>query len=104
VILYKNKINIYKNGGILSYARKLDNIMKENIKTYITSSSTYKKGKIFGLNKPNEMNTISEKASGVSMGADKNGFFVYTHRARSKSHSSPLDIPKKEIDFIESTG
>jgi hypothetical protein len=38
------------------------------------------------------------------MGADKDGFFVYTHRARCKSFSSPLKITKKCIDFIESTG
>jgi hypothetical protein len=104
MILYKIKVNIYRDGGLLSYAKKLDNRMKENIRPYLTSSSKYKNGKVFGLNKPAEMTGISSKVSGVSMGADKNGFFVYTHRARSKSHNTPLNIPKKEIDFIESTG
>jgi hypothetical protein len=38
------------------------------------------------------------------MGADKNGFFVYTHRGRCKSKMNPLKITKKEIDWVESTG
>ena len=41
---------------------------------------------------------------GVSLGADKNGFFVYTHRARSKSYETPADIPNSKIKFIETTG
>ena len=41
---------------------------------------------------------------GVSMGADKKGFFVYTHRARCHSYPSPEKIPDSKIKFIESTG
>jgi len=41
---------------------------------------------------------------GVSLGKDKNGYFVYTHRARSKSHEKPEGIPIKDIKFIETTG
>jgi hypothetical protein len=40
---------------------------------------------------------------GVGMGADKNGFYVYTHRARSKSKSDPSEITSKEVKFIRST-
>ncbi len=47
---------------------------------------------------------IQEK-KGFSCGRDKSGkFFIYTHRARSKSKSSLKDITMKEIDFIDSTG
>ena len=41
---------------------------------------------------------------GFDMGVDKNGYFVSTHRARSKSHPSPDKITTKELKFIESTG
>jgi hypothetical protein len=41
---------------------------------------------------------------GVGMAADKNGFYVYTHRARSKSKPDPSKITSKEVNFIRSTG
>ena len=63
--------------------------------------SKFENGRAYGLGKPK----IEGKSFyGVSMGADKNGFFVYTHRARSKSYKSPEKIPNKDIEFIESTG
>ena len=37
-------------------------------------------------------------------GIDKNGYFIHTHRARSKSHKTPKGITNKEIKFIDSTG
>jgi len=40
----------------------------------------------------------------VDLGADKDGFFVSTHRARSKSYLEIDKIPQKDIKFIESTG
>jgi len=47
---------------------------------------------------------VHGKDSGVSLKKDKDGFFVHTHRARSKSHAKPGDIPKADVKFIESTG
>jgi len=88
----------------LNLSRKIPQSMKVKIEKYVTSSSRYKNGVLFGLSKPSELSKISRKSSGVSFGADKNGFFVYTHRCRSKSKDSPLKITKKEIDFVESTG
>ena len=41
---------------------------------------------------------------GVSLGADDDGFFVYTHRARCKSYDSPEKIPNDKIKYIETTG
>ena len=41
---------------------------------------------------------------GVGIGADKDGFFVFTHRARSKSKPELNKIPDKDINFIKSTG
>ena len=63
--------------------------------------SKFENGKAWGVGKPK----VSGKSfKGVSMGADKNGFFVYTHRARSKSKPDPSKIPDKDIKFIRSTG
>lgn len=88
----------------IQLSRKIPKDMKELILKYTTSSSQYKNGMVFGLRKPTELNKISLKAKGVSFGANKDGFFVYTHRARCKSHKDFRKITKKEIDFIESTG
>jgi hypothetical protein len=88
----------------ISLSRKIPKEMKELILKYTTNSSSYRNGMVFGLRKPTELNKISVKARGVSFGANKDGFFVYTHRARCKSHKDFRKITKKEIDFIESTG
>jgi len=42
--------------------------------------------------------------TGVTLGHDRQGYFVHTHRARSKSYENIADIPKSAIKFIESTG
>lgn len=46
----------------------------------------------------------SGRFNGVSIGRDKNGYFVFTHRARSKSYDSVGKIPNSVIKYIESTG
>jgi hypothetical protein len=88
----------------LQLSRKIPASMKAKILPLVTSSSRYNNGMMFGLRKPSGMSSISSKISGVSFGADGKGFFVYTHRCRSKSYVNPLKIPKKQIDFVESTG
>lgn len=42
--------------------------------------------------------------TGVSLARDADGVFVHTHRARSKSYPAADKIPKKVVDFIDSTG
>lgn len=100
-ILGQEKPDVRKQ---INSSRKLTAKMKEQILKYVTSSSRYDNGRVFGLTKPLGMSKISSKVNGCSMGADKDGFFVYTHRARCKSFLSPMKITKKCIDFIESTG
>lgn len=86
-------------------SRKLSRKSKDAISPYLLSSSRYTKfGTILGLKEPTILLKISKMAKGVSFGADNSGFFVYTHRCRSKSYKKPELIPKKVIDFIESTG
>ena len=46
----------------------------------------------------------SGRYNGVSVGRDQDGFFVFTHRARSDSYDQPSNIPDSVIEYIESTG
>lgn len=90
-------------------SKKLPAAMKEKIlKLLVTRqkylNTEYKNGIVLNLRAPRGMSKISKNIKECSVGADKNGFFVYTHRARSKSHKDPLKITKREIDFIETTG
>lgn len=80
---------------------RLPKEMKLAIEPLVTGDTTYKKGIVTNLRKPAGMHP---EASGLGFGADKNGFFVHTHRARSKSYVDPTKIPKKAIAFINSTG
>ena len=79
--------------------------MKENIIPLIIKQlihgSQYIKGRVRNLSIP-KINGKSFK--GVSLGADKDGFYVFTHRAASKRYSEIKAIPQKDINFIESTG
>jgi len=88
----------------LQRSRIIPKAMKAKILPLVTASGSYRNGMVFGLKKPIGFYLKSTKASGVSFGADKKGFFVYTHRARSKSHANWKTITKKEINWIESTG
>lgn len=63
-----------------------------------------------GMSKPQELIDKCKKADcmksldGISLGQDKKGYYVYTHRARSKSYPKPENISIKDIKFIETTG
>ena len=62
------------------------------------------KNKYTSVTKPEEFIKKHPKASGVSLAKDKDGYFVHTHRARSKSYKTIMLIPKSTVKFIESTG
>ena len=64
-------------------------------------------GKVSGLKlHPNLEKKIKDNnlPSGFSMGVDKNGYYIHTHRARSKSNLNPSGFTQKEIKFVDSTG
>eukprot|EP00825_Cyclidium_porcatum_P004804 TRINITY_DN12277_c0_g1_i3.p1 TRINITY_DN12277_c0_g1~~TRINITY_DN12277_c0_g1_i3.p1 ORF type:complete len:307 (-),score=40.68 TRINITY_DN12277_c0_g1_i3:472-1392(-) len=89
----------------LMRSKSISKEMKEKISQYLTGGSTYHEGgRVHGLSKPNGFREKTSKSNGVSLGADKNGFYCYTHRAASKRYESPEKIPVKDIEFIESTG
>lgn len=98
----KKKVTKYqKTKGEIERSRSIPKDMKEKILQQLSSGSRYNKGSVYGLKKK----SVSGKSfDGVSLGADKDGFFVYTHRARSKSYGEIETISKKDLSFIESTG
>jgi hypothetical protein len=91
--------------GKIERSKKLPKELKEKIMPLIIVNgihgTRYNEGKVMELKKPK---VEGKSFDGVSLGADKNGFFVFTHRARSKSKPEIKDIPKKDISFIKSTG
>lgn len=89
---------IYGESGLLN-SHTIPKDMKDKILPYVSSQSYYYNKKMIDLTIPKDKNF-----DGVSLGADKNGFFVMTHRARSKSHESPYKIPSSEIIRTASTG
>jgi len=91
-----SKSEYYDVAGKVKRSRKIPKELKDRIIAKITDRSKYINGKVFDLS--------GFSKYGCSLGADKNGFFCYTHRARSKSYESSEKIPKKDIKFIESTG
>jgi len=98
----KKKVSKYQTvKSEVEKSRTLGKEMKEKILQQLSSGSRYNKGSVYGLKKKK---VSGKQFSGVSLGANKQGFFVYTHRARSKSYGAIEDIPQKDISFIESTG
>ena len=80
---------------------------KELMLKHANSKSEIMKSKLFDITIPTEFKSKLSKEdlpSGFSMGIDKNGFFIYTHRCRSHSHEDYMKIPKKNIIFVDSTG
>ena len=65
---------------------------------------TAKKKKHEVVTKPADFLKKHPKGKGVTLAKDEDGFFVYTHRCRSKSYRSIASIPKSAVEFIESTG
>ena len=122
IILSENQLNVYnqylvenrlmesKLVEIKKHIKNARGITDENKEWALNNFKSYtevKKSKIFGLElHPELKQKIKEKSlpNGFDMGIDKNGYFIHTHRARSKSHEKPNGITEKEIKFIDSTG
>lgn len=47
---------------------------------------------------------LKDRFKEVSLGKDNKGYYVYTHRCRSKSYPTPDAIPLDRVEFIASTG
>ena len=102
--------SIGKEIDIKDTIKNLHGVSKENkdlaiglLKPYTKAS----KGKITGLElHPDLKKKISDGGypSGYDMGIDKDGFFIHTHRARSKSHEKPDGITVEEMKSTDSSG
>ena len=105
------KFGVFENKKVsitasIKYAR-IPVELKEVALKYHNSGSYVKKSSIFGLSLHKDLKKKireGELPSGFDMGIDKNGYFIHTHRARSKSKEDPSKITFKEIKFIDSTG
>ena len=109
-LLLFEKFEIGKGTDIKTKIKNLHKLPKEykDIAIELSQYTTHaENGKVTGLKlHPDLVKKIKENnyPSGFSMGIDKDGFFIHTHRARGKSHESPDKITVKEIKFIDSTG
>jgi len=70
---------------------KLKYLLEKVNKIHLTSDEYEQVKKKFGKNR------------GCSFAKDNNGYYCYTHRARSKSYKTIDKIPKSKYDFICST-
>ena len=87
--------------------KKIPKELKEIAVEYVTDLTHAKNGKVTSLNlHPDLKKKLNEKdlPNGFNMGIDKDGYFIHTNRARSKSYESPSKIPIKDIKFTDSTG
>ena len=91
----------------IKYVRGISNELKDIALDHLGSRTRANKGKITGLELHSDLKKkIKDKnlPDGFDMGIDKDGFYIHTHRARSKSYKSPEKISEKDIKFIDSTG
>jgi len=100
----EKKVNIKTT---IKNLKKLSSEYKDVALSLIQNRTRAKNGIITGLKLHSDLRRkIRDKKypSGFDMGIDYNGYFIHTHRARSKSHEKPDQITSKEIKFVDSTG
>jgi hypothetical protein len=89
--------------GVL-YAREMNRLGHE---IALQSNEPWWCEKSLGLTESNAIAkppALKTRFKEVSLGKDKDGFYVFTHRARSNSYESPDTIPLDRVKFIASTG
>jgi hypothetical protein len=67
---------------------------------FITTNKQISKLEVNEITQPRQ----SGRFRGVSIGRDKDGYFVTTHRSRSKSYINVNKIPDYKIKKVASTG
>ncbi len=91
----------------IKFVRGISKELKDVALSHLKEYSNASKGKITGLTLHKDLRSKINSGnlpSGFDMGIDKGGYFIHTHRARSKSYESPEGIPQKDIKFVDSTG
>lgn len=108
----KSVITEIKNDSVdvrksIKYLRGVSNELKDVALNHLQQYTKAKKGRVSGLTLHSDLiKKIKEKdlPNGFDMGIDKDGYYIHTHRARSKSHPKPDGVTVKEIKFVNSTG
>lgn len=96
-----------KKDDINKEDKKEAEVVKEGFEYFDESSKAYDK-----LMKAKESLSSSERSevkekfgqsNACSFAKDKDGYYCFTHRCRSKSYESIDKIPQKDVDFVRST-
>lgn len=99
--LQKKEDNKNKN------SEKKKEAIKEGVEYFDESKAAYQKlMKAKESLNPNERREVIElfgTSTECSFAKDKDGYYCYTHRCRSKSYPTLADIPKEKVDFVRST-
>lgn len=100
-ILYRKMEDLLESGYLIHVANS-------NNESYITESKKAYEKMLKEINavtqsERNEFYDIFGKSKECSLAKDKDGYYVRTHRCRSKSYKNIKDIPKKDVDFVRST-
>ena len=107
--IIKNSISQYNGINVETEEDKYGNIdilLKESSSfTESKSNNSARKKTKQGLTS-SEYSEVHERFGdvGCSFAKDKDGYYCYTHRARSKSYPTIAEIPQDKVDFIVSTG
>ncbi|MFW5895162.1 MAG: ferritin [archaeon] len=89
----------------LEWLRRNRSEWSGKIDKYMNNDNFEKEITKLGIKKiSSELYPKEKRFKGVSLKKDKDGVYVCTHRARSKSYPSKEDIPESVIQKIKSTG
>lgn len=111
---YSDKIRYYNQyvAKLLDRLEYLSSKKENDINESSVDEFTESKSNNAARNKTKQGLTSSEYSEvherfgdvGCSFAKDKDGYYCYTHRARSKSYPTIAEIPQDKVDFIVSTG
>lgn len=85
-----------------------DEIKQESVENYMTESKKAYEKMMKEINsitssERTEFYKLFGHSKACSLAKDKDGYYVRTHRARSKSYKEIKDIPEKDVKFVRST-
>lgn len=86
---------------------KSNDVKKESFEFFEESKAAYEKlmkaKESLNSSERNEVKKCFGSEIACSFAKDKDGYYCYTHRCRSKSYPSIAEIPKKDVEFVRST-
>lgn len=81
--------------------------IKEGVEFFDESHKAYEKlmkaKESLSSSEREEVNKIFGHSNKCSFAKDKDGYYCFTHRARSDSYPTIAEIPKKSVEFVRST-